>query len=36
MHGLVDLTDPGMELAETEEVSVSDNDAFVMILVWQI
>lgn len=32
MHGLVDSSDPEMELAETEEVSVSKKDAFVLII----
>lgn len=36
MHGLVDSSDPEMELAETEEVSVSKKDVFVLILVWQL
>lgn len=30
MHGLVDLSDAGMELAETEEVAVSEKRAFVL------
>lgn len=33
MHGLVDSSDPEMESAETEEVSVSKKDAFVLVLV---
>lgn len=33
MHGLVDSSDPEMELAETEEVSVSKKDASVLVLV---
>lgn len=33
MHGLVDSSDPEMELAETEEVSVSKKDAFLIVSV---
>lgn len=29
MHGLVDSSDPGMELAETEEVAVSEKQVCV-------